>query len=271
MDQQVILAQLYNLILNPATRDFERANLLAAKQALEASQRLGGVLDKLIGDLRPLGARGNLTPDVMDFYLMTTGAAPVATATKVTAEHAEHLQTAIFAGGCFWCLVEPFDTQPGIISVTSGYTGGTTVNPTYDQVLVGNTGHVEAVAIVYDPAVKSYQDLVATFWQLTDPTDADGQFLDRDPQYQSVIFYTNDTQHAIAEDSKQALIDSNQYDKPIVTKVLAATTFYPAENFHQDFYKKFPKRVKAMDRARHQLQQMQRIRVAGKRLLKLRK
>lgn len=271
MDQQEILAQLYNLILNPATRDFERANLLAAKQSLETQQRLGSVLDRLIGDLRPLGSRGNLTPDVMDFYLMITGEAPEATGTKVTADQNKNYRTAIFAGGCFWCLVEPFDTQPGIISVTSGYTGGTTINPTYDQVLVGNTGHVEAVAIVYDPAVKSYQELVATFWQLTDPTDADGQFLDRGPQYQSVIFYTDDEQYRIAENSKQALIASDQYDKPIITRILPAATFYPAENFHQDFYKKFPKRVKAMDRARHQLQQMQRLRVAGKRLLKLRK
>lgn len=255
MDEHV-LTDLYNLILNPATRDFERAHLLEAKQALENHQRPGAVLNKLVGALRPLGSRGNLTADVMDFYLIITGEKSRELAADETLDLAKY-DRAIFAGGCFWCMVEPFDTQPGIIAVTSGYTGGTTMNPTYDQVMVGNTGHVEAVEIIYDAAIMSYQQLVDIFWQLTDPTDAEGQFLDRGTQYQSILFYLTEEQRDIAAASVEKVRQSGRYDKPIVTKVLPAQTFYPAENYHQDFYKKNPKRVKGLDRARRQLQLQQ--------------
>jgi peptide-methionine (S)-S-oxide reductase len=150
----------------------------------------------------------------------------------------EHYEKAIFAGGCFWCMVKPFDTQPGIISVVSGYTGGHVANPTYEQVTTGTTGHTEAVEITYDPAVISYEQLVETYWQQTDPTDAFGQFADRGDSYRPVIFYANEEQKAIAEKSKAALQNSGRFDQPIVTKIEPAQPFYPAEDYHQDYYKK---------------------------------
>lgn|SRR5699024_9670659 len=149
-------------------------------------------------------------------------------------------EKAIFAGGCFWCMVQPFDQQAGIISVTSGYTGGHVKNPTYEQVCSGLTGHTEAVEIVYDPEVFSYEKLLETYWQQTDPTDAFGQFQDRGDNYRPVIFYTNEKQKKIAQQSRQALQDSGRFDRPIVTTIEAAQTFYPAESYHQDYYKKNP-------------------------------
>ena len=125
--------------------------------------------------------------------------------------------TAIFAGGCFWCMVKPFDSQPGILKVVSGFTGGHVPNPTYQQVTTGTTGHTEAVEITFDPEVISYEELVAIYWQQTDPTDAFGQFADRGDSYRPVIFYNSEEQKAIAE---------------------KAEPFYPAEDYHQDFYKK---------------------------------
>lgn len=147
-------------------------------------------------------------------------------------------QTAIFAGGCFWCMVKPFDTQPGIISVVSGYTGGHVVNPTYEQVTTGTTGHTEAVEITFDPAVISYQQLVEIYWQQTDPTDALGQFADRGDSYRPVIFYADDAQRKIAEASKAALAQSGHFKQPIVTTIEPAQPFYPAEEYHQDYYKR---------------------------------
>lgn len=147
-------------------------------------------------------------------------------------------QTAIFAGGCFWCMVKPFDTQPGIISVVSGYTGGHVVNPTYEQVTTGTTGHTEAVEITFDPAVISYQQLVEIYWQQTDPTDALGQFADRGDSYRPVIFYADDAQRKIAEASKTALAQSGHFKQPIVTTIEPAQPFYPAEEYHQDYYKR---------------------------------
>ena len=137
-----------------------------------------------------------------------------------------HYDTAIFAGGCFWCMVEPFDTYPGIVSVVSGYTGG----------------HVEAVEITFDPKIISYKKLVDIYWQVTDPTDAMGQFQDRGSQYQPIIFYNSPQQKKIAEESKRQLEDSHRFDEPIVTKIEPAEPFYPAEDYHQDFYKKDPLR-----------------------------
>ncbi len=145
---------------------------------------------------------------------------------------------AIFAGGCFWCMVKPFDSQPGIISVVSGYTGGHTVDPTYEEVCSGQTGHTEAVEITYDPMIISYQQLVETYWHQTDPTDAFGQFADRGDSYRPVIFYSSEEQKEIAEASKKNLQATGRFDKPIVTKILAASTFYPAEDYHQGYYQK---------------------------------
>ncbi len=150
------------------------------------------------------------------------------------------LQRATFAGGCFWCMVHPFDQQPGVLDVIAGYTGGTVVNPTYEAVCAGDTGHLEAVQITYDPAVIGYSSLLETFWRQIDPTDPAGQFADRGPSYQSAIFYHTDEQQREAEASKAALEATAKFSHPIVTKILPAGAFYPAEAYHQDFYVKNP-------------------------------
>ena len=154
----------------------------------------------------------------------------------------EKLDTAIFAGGCFWCMVEPFDTLPGVEKVVSGYTGGHVANPTYQEVCSGTTGHTEAVEITYDPKKMPYEKLLQYYWQVTDPTDAMGQFQDRGDQYRPVIYYNSPEQKAAAEKSKAELEASGKFDKPIVTKIEPAQPFYPAEDYHQDFYKKDPLR-----------------------------
>ncbi|MBO0468407.1 peptide-methionine (S)-S-oxide reductase MsrA [Enterococcus plantarum] len=153
-------------------------------------------------------------------------------------------EKAIFAGGCFWCMIQPFDTQPGIQSVTSGYTGGHVANPTYEQVLSHTTGHTEAVEIEFNPTVISYEKLVEIYWQQTDPTDALGQFEDRGDNYRPVIFYINEKQKKIAEKSRKALQESGRFTEPIVTTIEPAAIFYPAEDYHQDFYQKDPERYK---------------------------
>lgn len=151
-------------------------------------------------------------------------------------------ETAIFAGGCFWCMVKPFDTYPGIKKVVSGYTGGHVVNPTYEQVKSQTTGHTEAVLIEFDPSIVSYERLVEIYWNQTDPTDAFGQFQDRGDSYRPVIFVKDETQKQIALASREALEKSGRFSDPIVTKIEDAKPFYPAEDYHQDFYKKDPKR-----------------------------
>ncbi|WP_425456264.1 peptide-methionine (S)-S-oxide reductase MsrA [Brevibacillus fluminis] len=153
-------------------------------------------------------------------------------------------EIATFAGGCFWCMVKPFDEQPGIIKVVSGYTGGTVENPTYKQVCSETTGHYEAVQITFDPAVFSYQTLLDLFWQQIDPTDAGGQFYDRGDSYRTAIFYHSEEQREQAEASKRALEASGRFSKPIVTQILSAGPFYEAEEYHQDYYKKNPFRYK---------------------------
>ncbi|WP_010285972.1 peptide-methionine (S)-S-oxide reductase MsrA [Kurthia massiliensis] len=150
------------------------------------------------------------------------------------------MAVATFAGGCFWCMVKPFDQQPGIESVISGYTGGHVENPTYEQVCSETTGHYEAVQITFDPAVYPYKDLVELYWQLIDPTDAGGQFFDRGQSYETAIFYHDDEQKEIAEASKAALEASGKFDKPIAVKILPAKPFYPAEDYHQQYYRKNP-------------------------------
>ncbi|MFQ5627196.1 MAG: peptide-methionine (S)-S-oxide reductase MsrA [bacterium] len=150
------------------------------------------------------------------------------------------LEKATFAGGCFWCIEAPFEKVKGVHTVISGYTGGKEENPTYKDVSSGRTGHLEAVQISFDPKVVSYAELLDIFWMQFDPTDAGGSFYDRGAQYKSAIFYHDDAQKAIAEQSRQNLEKSGRFDKPIVTPILPATTFYPAENYHQDYYKKNP-------------------------------
>lgn len=146
--------------------------------------------------------------------------------------------TAIFAGGCFWCMVKPFDSLPGILSVVSGFTGGHVPHPTYQEVTTGTTGHTEAVEITFDPEQIMYEELVAIYWQQTDPTDAFGQFADRGDSYRPVIYYNSEEQRKIAEASKAALQASGRFTDPIVTTIEPAEPFYPAEDYHQDFYKK---------------------------------
>jgi peptide-methionine (S)-S-oxide reductase len=147
---------------------------------------------------------------------------------------------ATFAGGCFWCMVHPFDRIPGVLAVVSGYTGGHVPHPTYEQVTTGTTGHREAVQITFDPEVVSYEALLDVFWRQIDPTDPDGQFVDRGPSYRTAIFYHDDVQRQLAEASKAALAGSGRFSRPIVTEILPAGPFYPAEAYHQDFYRKAP-------------------------------
>ena len=152
------------------------------------------------------------------------------------------LERAIFAGGCFWCMVEPFETMEGVESVLSGYTGGHTENPTYETVCMGGSGHTEAVEIIFDPNKIRYETLLEIYWQQTDPTDAFGQFQDRGESYRPAIFYLNESQRILAEKSQEALANSGIYRDPIVVTIEPAKPFYPAEEYHQAFYKKDPAR-----------------------------
>jgi peptide-methionine (S)-S-oxide reductase len=154
----------------------------------------------------------------------------------------EQFGVATFAGGCFWCMEPPFDALAGVRSTTSGYTGGHVPNPTYEMVSAGTTDHVEAVQVVYDPKQVSYDQLLDVFWHNVDPLSGDGQFCDRGPTYVSAIFYRDDEQRRLAEDSKQRL--DGRFAQPIVTKIRPAEAFYPAEEYHQDYYKKNPIRYK---------------------------
>ena len=151
-----------------------------------------------------------------------------------------NVNTAYFAGGCFWCMVKPFDTYEGIESVTSGYMGGHVDNPTYEDVKSGTSGHYEVVKIEYDVALFSYNKLLEIFFSVIDPTDAHGQFHDRGPQYQTAIFYTNADQEQLAYQHIAAVKETLDRDKAIATKVLPAQTFYAAEDEHQNFYKTHP-------------------------------
>lgn len=155
---------------------------------------------------------------------------------------------ATFAGGCFWCMEAPFEKLDGVKAVISGYTGGHTENPTYKEV-GGGTGHVEAVQVIYDAEKITYQELLDVYWRQFDPTDAGGSFYDRGHQYTSAIFYHNEEQKALAEASKRALDASGRFDKPIVTPIKPAGPFYPAEEYHQDYYKKNPEHYKRYRKA----------------------
>jgi peptide-methionine (S)-S-oxide reductase len=151
-------------------------------------------------------------------------------------------EKATFAGGCFWCMEAPFDKLPGVVSVTSGYTGSTVKNPTYQQVSAGSTGHAEAVQIVFDPSKTSYSRLLDIFWHNIDPTVKDRQFCDIGNQYRSGIFYHGEEQRRLAEQSKSALEKNKPFKGPVVTEITPAGEFYPAEEYHQHYYKKNPLR-----------------------------
>ncbi|MBD3323714.1 peptide-methionine (S)-S-oxide reductase MsrA [candidate division KSB3 bacterium] len=183
-----------------------------------------------------------LTGIVLSILLIAyIGLVTMGAAAQQTGE--EDLAKATFAGGCFWCMEPPYDDLEGVVSTTSGYIGGHKDNPTYEEVSAGITGHAEAVEVLYDPSQVSYQELLDVFWRNIDPTVKDKQFCDHGDQYRTAIFYHNDEQKRLAEASKQALIDSQRFDQ-VYTEIVPATTFYAAEEYHQDYYQKNPLRYK---------------------------
>ncbi len=155
------------------------------------------------------------------------------------------IETAIFAGGCFWCMVPPYDGIDGVIETKAGYIGGRTVSPSYQEVSTGKTGHYEAIRVLFDPDLISYEELLDIFWKSIDPTDPEGQFADRGSQYLTAIFYTSESQRELAEKSKEQLELSKWFGKPIRTNILLASEFYPAEEYHQDYHKKNPLHYKS--------------------------
>jgi peptide-methionine (S)-S-oxide reductase len=166
--------------------------------------------------------------------------ASLAESASVDTDH----KTATFAGGCFWCMEPPFDKLEGVISTTSGYIGGHKQDPSYKEVSRGGTGHAEAVQIVYDPGLVDYAELLDVFWHNIDPTTANGQFCDWGDQYRSEIFYHDTEQRQLATKSRAALEELKPFEEPVVTAISEATTFYPAEDYHQDYYQKNPVRYK---------------------------
>jgi len=181
---------------------------------------------------------------LMVFVLLISASYLFANYARAADESSQHTATAIFAGGCFWCMEPPFDKLEGVISTISGYTGGHTDNPTYKQVTYDDTGHYEALQITYDASKLDYETLLNVFWHNVDPLDANGQFCDKGSSYRTAIFYNSDEQKQFAEASKQELVDSKHFQQEVVTPVLPAKKFYPAEDYHQDYYQKNPLRYK---------------------------
>lgn len=151
---------------------------------------------------------------------------------------------AYFAGGCFWCMEEAFEKVEGVVTVVSGYMGGTVANPTYEEVSAGRTGHAESVEVIYDPTKVTYQKLLDAFWHNVDPLTPNAQFCDHGTQYRSAIFYSSEEEKRLAEESKATIEQAKKFPAPIMTQLAPAATFYPAEDYHQDYYKKNPLRYK---------------------------
>ena len=166
----------------------------------------------------------------------------LAATTAPAAAQTPQAASVILAGGCFWCMEPPFDKTDGVISTTSGYSGGKTVKPTYEQVSSGSSGHIEVVKVEYDPAKVSYEKLLEVYWPNIDPFDADGQFCDKGSQYRSAVFFSNEKEKALAEASKQQV--AAKLGQAVVTEILPAAEFYPAEDYHQDYYMKNPLKYK---------------------------
>jgi peptide-methionine (S)-S-oxide reductase len=164
--------------------------------------------------------------------------------TKVHATDSSSTAKAYFAGGCFWCMEEAFEKVNGVIETVSGYMGGTVKNPTYEEVSAGQTGHAESVEVRYDPSKVTYTQLLEAFWRNVDPVTPDAQFCDHGNQYRAAIFYQGEEEKRLAEESKRAIEQSRRFSSPIVTQVIAASEFFQAEEYHQDFYKKNPIRYK---------------------------
>jgi peptide-methionine (S)-S-oxide reductase len=176
--------------------------------------------------------------------IAAVAAGPAAEPAKKEAPKEAKLATATFAGGCFWCMEPPFDKLEGVVSTTSGYIGGTKANPTYEEVSGGGTGHTEAVQVVYDPSKVSYAKLLEVFWRNIDPLTPNAQFCDKGSQYRSGIFFHDAEQQKLAEESKRQLESSGRFKQSIVTEIVSATTFYAAEEYHQDYYQKNPLRYR---------------------------
>jgi peptide-methionine (S)-S-oxide reductase len=182
---------------------------------------------------------------VFILYISVHAAAPVKEPVSVpAASRTVKLEKATFAGGCFWCMEHPFDELPGVVSVTSGYTGGDKKKPTYEEVSAGGTGHAESVQVVYDPARIGYEKLLAVYWHNIDPTVQDRQFCDSGHQYRSAIFYNSEAQRRLATQSKENLERAKPFREPIVTEIVQGGEFYPAEEYHQHYYKKNPIRYR---------------------------
>ena len=178
--------------------------------------------------------------------LLAIGAVALDPATLQSARGEQEAGTerATFAGGCFWCMEPPFDKLDGVVSTTSGYIGGHVENPTYEEVSAGTTGHTEAVEVVYDPQKVTYAQLLDVFWRNIDPLTPNRQFCDRGSQYRAGIFYQDAKQERLARESKRLLEESGRFDQPIVTEITEATQFYPAEDYHQDYYQRNPIRYR---------------------------
>jgi peptide-methionine (S)-S-oxide reductase len=186
--------------------------------------------------------RRNVALPVLTVALLFFGAWNVQWTSQAAADAI--LGKAYFAGGCFWCMEEAFEKVEGVLSATSGYMGGTVSNPTYEEVSAGRTGHAESVEVVYDPAKVSYQKLLDAFWRNVDPITPNAQFCDRGNQYRSAIFFQTDEEKRTSFSSKLAIEQSRRFKEPIVTQIVMAQQFYPAEGYHQDYYKKNPVRYK---------------------------
>jgi peptide-methionine (S)-S-oxide reductase len=182
------------------------------------------------------------TLSVLTLAIFLIGTWSVQTTSQAATEAT--LGKAYFAGGCFWCMEEVFENVDGVLSATSGYMGGTVANPRYEEVSAGRTGHAESVEVVYDPAKVSYQKLLEAFWRNVDPLTPNAQFCDHGSQYRSAIFFRTDEEKRASDTSKLAIEQSKRFKEPIVTQIVQASQFYPAEEYHQDFYKKNPVRYK---------------------------
>jgi peptide-methionine (S)-S-oxide reductase len=181
-----------------------------------------------------------VVPALAAAMALAAGAVVAEQDSTATTQNGQALAT--FAGGCFWCMEPPYDKLDGVSATISGYIGGSTADPTYQEVSAGGTGHAEAVQVTYDPAKVSYEELLEVFWRNVDPLDAGGQFCDRGDQYRTGIFVHDDEQRRLAAASKQALEESGRFEQPIVTGIETAGAFYPAEDYHQDYYEKNPLR-----------------------------
>jgi peptide-methionine (S)-S-oxide reductase len=215
--------------------------IVLSAMALFAYTRAREAAPRLAATPRPIGPRATTEGGAAEGRSRT---APAAARSQDASRTHQTLATAVFAGGCFWCMEEAFEKVPGVVSAVSGYTGGHVKNPSYEVVSSGGTGHVEAVQVTYDTARIGYPQLLQVFWKNVDPTTPNRQFCDVGEQYTAVIFVADETQKRLAEESKSEVERTKTFKEPIVTQIRPASEFYPAEDYHQDYYKKNPVRYK---------------------------